>query len=542
MRHRFLPLKLAFAVILAASLTADPALAVDDVADYTGSAQPVTTRLGVPKSQRDPSPWWSFGKAEESKMKKEEERSIDDGMAKSSIAYPTGKISTSSLLLEKKYPRTVRLGSEYSYQIVVTNLTALNLQDVSVSEIIPEGFELISAAPNYTNKSGDQAIWDLGSLDPNDSVTLTLKGKATSKEQMPCCTSADFANPALCSVSDVITPDIAVALSAPAQVTTCDRIPLEYTVTNTGDSLLDDVSVMATLPSGVTTPDGKSAISIDVGALSSGQSKRVVAYGKARSAGTYNFNAKTSSNAASSTATAKSTKVVQPSVTVTAEVDRTTTYAGRPVAFTFTVQNDGNTPAEDTVLQAKLSSGLDPFSPSDGGRVSGNNLTWNIGTLAAGASKKVTVKAIGEDIGGANAEAMAQAECTDVQADTVQTLVKGIPALLLEVVDLIDPIEKGGQETYVVTVTNQGTATATNIKIRAMLEGMSHISSNGVTRASMDANTIIFAPLATLAPKSKAQWNIKVSGDEVGDLRFKVSMESDDLTRPVEETESTYVY
>lgn len=539
MRQRFLPLKLAFAVILAATLSADPALAADDVAEYTGSKQPVTTRLGVPKSQRDPSPWWSFGKGEE---KQEEDRSIDDGMAKSSIAYPTGKISTSSLLLEKSYPRTVRLGTEYGYKIMVTNLTALTLQDVSVSEIIPQGFELISASPNYTSKTGDQAIWDIGAMDPNATITLMLKGKATSKEQLPCCTSADYANPALCSVSDVVTPDIAVALNAPAEVTTCDRIPLEYTVTNTGDSLLDDVAVMATLPSGVTTPDGKSAVNIDVGQLSAGQSKRVVAYGKARSAGTYNFNAKATSNAASGMASQKATRVVQPSVTVTAEVDRTTTYAGRPVMFTFTIQNNGSTATQDTVLQAKLSSGLDPFSPSDGGRASGNNLTWSIGTLAAGAKKSVTVKAVGQDIGDAMAEAMAQATCTDVQQDTVQTMVKGIPALLLEVVDLIDPIEKGGEETYVVTVTNQGTAKATNIKIKAMLEGMSHISSTGVTNSSMSGNTIMFSPLPTLAPKDKAQWNIKVSGDKTGDLRFKVTMESDDLTRPVEETESTYVY
>lgn len=539
MRHRFLPLNLAFAVVLAAALTCDPALAVDDVGGYTGSAQPVTTRLGVPKAQRDPSPWWAFGKAEE---KAEMEKSMDDGMAKASIAYPTGKVATSSLLLEKVYPRTVRLGGEYTYQIMVTNLTSLNLQDVSVSEIIPQGFHLISATPNYTSKSGDQAIWDLGSMNPNDTVTLTVKGKATSKDQLPCCTSADFANPALCSVSSVITPDIAVALSAPAQVTTCDRIPLEYTVTNTGDSLLDNVAVMATLPNGVTTPDGKSAINIDVGSLSSGQSKRVVAYGKARSAGTYSFNAKTTSDAASASASAKSTRVVQPNVSVTAQVDRTTIYAGRPVIFTFTVENKGDTPAENTTLQAKLSSGLDAFSPSDGGKASGSTLNWNLGTLAAGAQKTVTVKAVGKDIGDASAEAMAQAQCADVKQDKVQTMVKGIPALLLEVVDLIDPIEKGGQETYVVTVTNQGTATATNIKIKAMLEGMSHIGSTGVTKATFSGNTITFNPLTTLNPKDKAQWNIKVSGDKTGDLRFKVTMESDDLTRPVEETESTYVY
>ncbi|MBZ0165460.1 MAG: DUF11 domain-containing protein [Candidatus Omnitrophica bacterium] len=538
MKHGFLSLKLVIALVLASGVTCGQALAIDNVDNYTGANQPVTTRLGVPKSQRDPSPWWAFSK-EEPKM---EERSVDDGMAKASIAYPTGKVSTSSLLLEKIYPKTVRLGSEYSYQIMVTNLTALNLQDVSVSEIIPEGFELISASPSITSKAGNQAIWDLGTMDPNDSITLTLKGKATSKAQLPCCTSADFANPALCSKSDVITPNISIALNAPAEVTTCDRIPLEYTVTNTGDSILDDVKVMATLPSGVTTPDGKSAINIEVGNLSAGQSKQVTAYGKAGKAGTYNFNANTDSNAASASAAVKSTRVVQPSISVTAQTDRDTIYAGRPVMFTFTVQNNGSTATTETVLQAKLSGGLDPFSPSDGGRVSGNSLSWDIGTLAPGAKKSVTVKAVGADIGSASANAMAQATCTPAVDDTIQTMVKGIPALLMEVVDLIDPIEKGGPETYVVTVTNQGTAKASNIRIKAMLEGMSHISSTGVTSATLSGNTITFNPLATLAPKEKAQWNIKVSGDKAGDLRFRVTLESDELTRPVEETESTYVY
>ena len=47
---------------------------------------------------------------------------------------------------------------------------------------------------------------------------------------------------------------------------------------------------------------------------------------------------------------------------------------------------------------------------------------------------------------------------------------------------------------------------------------------------------------ATLAPKAKATWEVQVKSIKPGDVRFKVNMNSDQLDRDVEETESTNFY
>jgi hypothetical protein len=51
-----------------------------------------------------------------------------------------------------------------------------------------------------------------------------------------------------------------------------------------------------------------------------------------------------------------------------------------------------------------------------------------------------------------------------------------------------------------------------------------------------------FFPLSSLAPKAKAAWRVVVRAVRPGDVRFKVVLNVDQLTRPVEETESTHLY
>jgi len=50
------------------------------------------------------------------------------------------------------------------------------------------------------------------------------------------------------------------------------------------------------------------------------------------------------------------------------------------------------------------------------------------------------------------------------------------------------------------------------------------------------------APLASLPAKEKAVWRVVVKALKPANIRFKVTMLSDQLTRPVEETESTNQY
>ena len=102
----------------------------------------------------------------------------------------------------------------------------------------------------------------------------------------------------------------------------------------------------------------------------------------------------------------------------------------------------------------------------------------------------------------------------------------------------------GDDATYVITVTNQGTAPGTGIAITCTLpEDTRFVSAAGITKGSFSNGRVTFAPLGSLAPKGKASWTVVIVGDVPSDARFHVSMKSDQLgKRPVEETEATTIY
>lgn len=216
-------------------------------------------------------------------------------------------------------------------------------------------------------------------------------------------------------------------------------------------------------------------------------------------------------------------------------------YLGRDATFEVTVTNRGDSAASDVVVSDLIPSGLQFLSADNNGNREGNRVVWRLGTLGAGQSRvlKSTFRCnqIGKFRNGATVT-----YCV-VQEDECEIEVKGIPAILLECVDDPDPIEVDGNVTYTITVTNQGTAVGTNIAIKCILPAeMSYVSGNGPTQAQAQGQTISFAPLPSLAAKANATYKVTAKGKGEGDLRFKVELTSDQIAKPVMETESTHVY
>jgi hypothetical protein len=126
---------------------------------------------------------------------------------------------------------------------------------------------------------------------------------------------------------------------------------------------------------------------------------------------------------------------------------------------------------------------------------------------------------------------------------TATTVVYGIAAVLLEVIDTEDPVQIGGRTTYVITATNQGSSPSTNVQITVAVEDAEEIvEATGPTSVTVEGNTATSAPLAALAPKAKATWQITVKALKPGDVRFKATMTTAELGRSVEETEATQLY
>jgi uncharacterized repeat protein (TIGR01451 family) len=455
-------------------------------------------------------------------------------------AIPTGAEGSSVLLLEKSAPAEVAVGQEFTYAIKATNLTPCELDEVVVTDTIPQGIDYKGSTPTGT-QAGNLLTWDLGSIPGKGSKTITLKGVATGTGEYTSCVRATYKEK-LCLTIKAVQPKLTLDKTAPAEVLVCDIIPVKLVVKNPGTGPTTGVVVTDTLPAGLKTVDGKTEVKFDVATLNAGESKEFSFNAQAAKPGSYANKAVATANGGLTDDAATTTVVKQPVLTI-AKTATEMVYEGRPVSYSIKVGNKGDAAAAGTVVTDTLPAGVAFVSATDGGTFANGVVTWNLGSLAPNAEKTVGITGKGTAQGRQCNKADAKATCAEPVSATACTEVKGLAALLLEVIDISDPIEVNGQETYEITVTNQGTAVDTNIKIDCTLEdAQAYVSSSGATAGTATGQKVSFAPLASLAPKAKAQWKVVVKALKAGDIRFAVQLDSDVTERPVNETESTHQY
>jgi len=453
-----------------------------------------------------------------------------------SRTYPSQGV----IRLEKTMPKQVQVNAAFDYSIRATNLTDMLVDNVVVTERLASNFKFASATP--AAKKGDSVLtWALGSLEPNASKEITVSGSATDTGCLTHCATVTYVVPA-CANVQVLQAKLRLVKTAPEEVLLCDTIPVKFVVTNAGTGWARNVTITDKLPEGLLTTAGTNQLAFDAGTLAAGQSKQFTANLKASKAGKYE-NVATASSAAGLKAEARTTTVVREPVLAITKTGPKRLYLGRSVTYEITVTNRGDGIAKNTVLEDTVPAGVTTVRASNGAKVSGSKLIWELGNLAPKASKKVSITYTPTKAGTVSDAATAVAYCAPKVTAKAQTAVAGIPAVLLEVIDLEDPIPVGENVTYEITATNQGSAPGTNIRITCILEDVvSYVSSSGATRGSLAGDKVTFAPLDSLAPKTKATWRVVVKVAKPGDARFHVRMDLDEFDRPVEETEATHLY
>lgn len=456
-----------------------------------------------------------------------------------SRGYPCSG-SCEVIQLDKSMPDEVPLNAAFKYSIKVTNVTDVAVTDVVVTETVSSNLKVENVSPAAT-KEGSNIVWKLGSFEPGESKRITVSAMATSSDCIKTCAAAAYKILACANVA-VVEPKLKLVKTAPSEVLLCDPIPVKFVVTNSGTGAVEGVKVVDNLPAGIQTAGGKSKLAFDVGTLAAGQSRQFTTTLKASKIGTYVNKAVATSASGLKSESQTKTIVRQPVLAIT-KTGPERRYIDRPVSYDITVTNKGNATAEKLVVEDMIPAGVASVVASDGGRPMAGKVVWNLGSLAPGASRKVSVKFTPKEAGVVTDTAVASATCAKGVRASAKTSIAGIPAVLLEVIDVTDPVEVGGQTTYVIVATNQGSAPGTNISIVCTLEDNErYVSSRGVTNGTISGNTVTFAPLRSLAPKAKATWRIVVKAVKAGDVRFTVVMNTDQLTRPVQETEATHLY
>jgi uncharacterized repeat protein (TIGR01451 family) len=461
-------------------------------------------------------------------------------MCRASLAFPTGDRATSAVLLEIMAPSEVRANAPYVTELRVTNLTQNVLDGVHVTDQTTGDWRMTGSDPAGSGKG-----WALGRLNPAETKVIKVTGVATGAGHVGYCASVTY-NSVVCCTTRVVDPKLAITKSAPAEVLTCDDIPVKFVVSNTGSGTIRNVVVADDLPAGMTTKDGQSKISVPVGALEPNQSREVTVICKANQRGTFTNTAKAAGDGAEATSNSTTTVARQPVLALT-KTGPQRGFMGTNATFELTVSNTGDGEARNTMVEDIIPAGATFVSATEGGAVQGNAVVWNLGTLAPGATRKMSLTVRTGGAGQLKNTARAKAYCAaDANAEAM-VMLEGIPAVLLEVVDEPDPVQLGQETTYIIVVTNQGSADGTNIRIACMFEPeMQFMAGSGITpvagAAAAGATSITFEPLARLAPKARAEWRVRVKALKEGDVRFKVTMNADQIGRNVEETEATRFY
>lgn len=472
--------------------------------------------------------------------------SVAVGMLRSSLAFPTGNEKTSALLLEKTAPREVMAGQDFNYEILVTNLTEMTLENVMVTEALPSNFQMNSAQPSPAAKKVGEGSWNLGSLAPFEARSIEVRGVAREAGSVSTCSTVAY-NTGMCMNIPVVKPALQLLATGTTNHLSCEPATFKYVVSNPGSGTARDVVVNATLPSGLKTTDGRTTISKSIGDLESGESKNFSVKVNASKTGRFEHKATAAAKGGlKADSSVVATQFTKPILSIT-KTGSKKQFAGRTLKYEIKVSNTGDGVARDLVIEDVLPMGTKFRSASDGGKLTAGRVKWLVSSLAPKASKTFNLSLQADEIGRLVNTATAVADCAAPVKATLETEIAGIPAILMEVVDVADPIEVGENATYVVTITNQGSAAATNVKIACQLPpNVEFVSAKGSTSplAGMagEMGNVTFSPKTSLAPKAEASWTIVVRGTKSADARFKVSLTSDQLTSPVEETEATNYY
>lgn len=456
-----------------------------------------------------------------------------------SVAFTDGSREGGGLLLEKVVPAEVVLGQPFEYAYTIVNRNDCPLENVVVTDRVTENFKTSQAEPAAAEVRDGVARWNLGTIEAKGKRTIRVRGTATAEGTITTCGWATFI-PVLCEPVRVTKPALELVKTAQPEVLLCDKIPMTLKVRNAGSSVLTEVKVVDTLPEGLTS-DNKRELVFDAGTLKPGESKDFAFAATAARVGSF-VNVAKATSAQGVTAEAKASTVVRQPVLSIACTTPESQIIGRPIEICFVVSNKGNAPSAATVLEVQVPEGLKATANSNL-KTQGGKAIFEIGTLAPNASERICATLVAETAGSYEFKGSVRGTCAQAVTTACTTVTRGVPAILLEVVDVEDPIEVGKDVTYVIEVTNQGTAPDSNIRLVCTLEdSQQFVSGTGITAVSAEGRRITMAPVATLAPKAKATWRVTVRALSAANVRFKTSMTSAELTRPVEETESTNQY
>jgi uncharacterized repeat protein (TIGR01451 family) len=469
----------------------------------------------------------------------------DQSAASAPPAKPASNVASGvqapALQLEEVGPATVNVGQPCSYEIVLRNVGFVPVFDVRVDDQLPAGARYVSADPR-PDVQGDRLSWTVGTLEAGAErrfkvqVVPATEGEIQSRATVTCSSSTNVR-------TRITKAQLTLSKTGPANVHVGDPVPFQIQITNIGTGPATHVLLHDQLPAGLKHDQGQ-VVEADVGTLAAGESKSVTLQTTAVQVGRQVNEALVTADGGIQAPARAEVLVTQSGLKLRKDGPQQR-FIGREAEYDLEVYNPGSAPAISVRVTDQVPEGLDFGSASDGGTYDAakREVLWTLGTLAPGQRRGLTLHLQTRTAGDWVNHALAQADRGLEDRAESSLHIDGVPALMLEVVDIDDPVEVGAETSYEIRVVNQGTCACTGLRILATVPAeMEPRDAEGPSPHQVHGQQVLFDALPTLAAKADAVYRVQVRGVRPGDVRFKVQMSCDQLTLPVYEEESTRVY
>ena len=442
---------------------------------------------------------------------------------------------------------------------------------------------------NQKNNSGQSGnTMTIDSIAPGETKTVSVTASAEKEGRIEACLLVSSYTPAVCLRMNAVKPELDIVKSAPKTARLCEEIVFAYTITNRGSADLEGFTVTDKLPEGLMTIDGNKTLNFSVDGLAAGDARKFEATLQATEPGEYTSRAiAKAQNVELKSRSKQTTTTVQAAQLAAVLEGPNEVYLGEPVTYTIRVSNLGDVTARNTLVAFEYPTNaaiadVSDAAPSDNtvsqDNASGNKKQpkmakgrtfksaeerssakmvvvdiadegWDLGDLPAGETREMTVTLKPLDGQAIRPVVIAEADCAidDGQAAArltstgyAVTQIVALPAMLLEAYDNEQKDSFDGNVTYTVRVLNQGDVADQNVKLTAQLpQGVSFVSAEGPTDVTANGQKLDFAAIDSLAPGEQGVWKIMTETEGEGDVRFKVELNTESLTKPATAEEPT---
>lgn len=452
----------------------------------------------------------------------------------------TGNAS-SGVTVEWLVPREVNLGEAVACQLVVHNRGASEALDVAVKVALPEHVRFEGADPE-PQADGDHLTWHVGQMSGDQSQTILVRLAPQTEGNFTPRAAVTFTQSTAAEIR-VAQPELALAVSGPEQASVGQSAAYQFQVTNRGAGAAVNVVVHAKIDPSFEHPQGE-RVEYRLGMLAAGETRTVEAVLSGREHGEFEV---LGAVTAGDHVLARATHLVQiarPRLELALEGPGRR-FVDRKANYLVQIHNPGPAVAENVHVTQEVPDGFRFVQSTPGGSYDARlrQVGWFVGRLEADETAEVGLQLIPTEVGQHLLTAEVQADAGVIGSAELETRVDGVSAVVLEVIDMDDPVEVAGRTAYQLRVSNQGSIPARRVQVGARVPGQLRITdATGPTAGDIRDQQVAFDHLDRLEPGEARVFHVYVECLEAGQATFRGFVRSDDQDQPTTVEELTRVY